>query len=137
MNTLYINYSEGRSGGELCEGEENGPYASHEPIWTTFQINGIYTPETWDNSNWYKEEIQVDFTPNVGMPVYVVIVRYSSGNTFGRVNGCWCIEGVYTSIEEAENIKSKIYDGTFEEYAPWIGYFEYLEYVDIEFFIIR
>lgn len=36
---------------------------------------------------------------------YIVVVRYSSGNTFGNTFGHWHIEGAYQTFEKAENLE--------------------------------
>ena len=71
--------------------------------------------------------------------LYVVYVRYSTGDTFGRTDGCGCIVGVYRTRAKAEKVYKSIEDGTYaidkkgkKTYIPWEGYFERFEGVHME-----
>lgn len=80
--------------------------------------------------------------------VYVVYVRYSTGDTFGHTDGCGTIVGCYRTREQAEKIYKAIEDGTYgtskgkkdwgKDYisTPWIGYFERLEGVHLEVLLV-
>jgi hypothetical protein len=73
-----------------------------------------------------------------GKKVYVVIVRYSTGDTFSRTNGQWLVIGAYLDKEKAEAICKSIEDNTYEEtHQPWQGYFEFLEGVDAHEFTLK
>ena len=129
---LYLNYHESRSGGEICEGQENDPWPSHEDEFTEWSPTHLH--KTGDKAQWMREQIQVDFDPLVGQDVWLVAVRYYTGGTFGRTCGCWSIIGVYEHQGQAEKVKAGIYD---ESYMPacgykcWVGYFEGLEDVEV------
>lgn len=89
----------------------------------------------------------------VGDPVFVVVCKYSSGDTFGRNDGQIEIMDVFATANEAyklidvlENDPSEVkskngryietrfsvdYNGkTYRK--PWVGYFEYLESLTVE-----
>jgi hypothetical protein len=67
--------------------------------------------------------------------VYVVVVTYDTGGTFSTVYDERGIEGVYFSAKEAEEIKTTIYNKTYNEkygkFCFWEGYFEKLKNVEI------
>lgn len=76
--------------------------------------------------------------------VYVVVVRYDSGDTFTQTIGNGYIEGAYTRLDYATKLKGLIEksDGSYEkhkaakigrpvQFVPWIGYFESLNNVEI------
>ena len=71
------------------------------------------------------------------MEVYVVIVRYTTGDSFGITHGAWCVEGVYAEKDEANKVYKSILDNTYEGYKEWEGYFEHLESAQVETFKIK
>ncbi|KKL77081.1 hypothetical protein LCGC14_2038470 [marine sediment metagenome] len=86
----------------------------------------------------------IDFNPEDIQHIYMVVVRYESGDSFGRSYGNWKIVGVYKNVEDAQEILDKInydekhrYDEDYKkeyekEFRDWDGYFERFENVDIE-----
>jgi len=126
---LYMTYQESTSGGEICEGQENDPWPNHEDGYTEFYP--VRVNKTADKAGWVREPIQVEFNPAVGADVWLVIVRYVTGGTFGRTLGCWHMVGAYECQSEADKVKASIRDGTYQGYKPWTGYFESLEDVEI------
>jgi len=63
--------------------------------------------------------------------LYLVIVRYTDGGTFGCVNGYWKIIDVVQSNKEAEQLKQSVFNNTYSKYKPWKGYFASLDDVEI------
>ena len=130
-NEVFMTYSQSEHGGEICAGQENDPWPSHEDNYFEFD------PETLSTKagSWV-ETIEVDFVPEdyVGKDVYVVVVRYSSGDTFGNSNGHWHVEGAYTDKDKAFEVEAQINNEKYEGYKPWVGYFEGLEHVEIHEF---
>ena len=64
--------------------------------------------------------------------VGLVIVRYSTGNTFGQSCGEWEVIGTYQDLDKADEVVKSIKDDTYDEKYPcWKGYFESLESVDV------
>ena len=79
----------------------------------------------------YYEEFNVDKIPN---NIYVVVVRYNTGDTFGQSIGKGHIEKICTTPKEAYEIKSQIEEDKYsndEGYLQWQGYFEDLESVEV------
>lgn len=135
-NCVYMTYVEDREGGEVCEGEEDLPYPSHEDEETTFDPTGLYL-----NAPAWSETIEVDFDPSsyLGQEIYVVVVRYSTGDTFGRRNGAWKVVGAYVNEEQVVKIEKSIEDGSYNKGhdVPWEGYFESFEGIERHVFTLR
>jgi hypothetical protein len=89
----------------------------------------------------HTHEIEVDWDPKeyVGEPVFLAVVRYSTGSTFGRQNGYWHIEGAYLDCKEAHKTVQDIIADRYSKkgkYTVWKGYFERLEYAEVKSFIL-
>ena len=130
MNRLYLGYSESTTGGGICEGDEEEDWPDYNDSYVDFEPEGLYTKKSHAQCT-----LEVDFDPNnhINDFVYVVIVRYSDGDTFSQTNGNWHIEGVYLTKEEAKSVMSTINREKKKgpEYRPWHGYFASLESVEI------
>ena len=102
---LYLVYDEYTEGGEICEGDEDSEWPNYEPIYHSFEPRALLHDDS--NQSWV-ETINVDFDAKVGSRVYLVIVRYSSGSTFGTSHGHWNIPAVKETYAEAEAIMDAI-----------------------------
>ncbi len=130
---VYLTYTEDRSVGEICAGQENDAWPNYEDIYIEF------SPDTLSiiAGDWV-ETIEVDFDPKdyVGKDVYVLVVRYKDGCTFGHSHGNWYVEGAYTDENEVSKIEDQINKGKYKGDDPWTGYFACLEYVEIHRFTL-
>jgi hypothetical protein len=133
---LYLSYQETRSGGEICEGQENDPWPSHEDEDIEFYPTRIN--KTTDKAQWMKESIPIDFDALEGQDVWVVVVRYGTGGTFGHTNGAWQVMGAFEHQGQAEKLRTSINDDTYVAennygcgYICWKGYFESLQDVEV------
>ncbi len=83
-----------------------------------------------------------------GDTVYAVIVRYSTGDTFGREEGLAICVDVFTDEYRAYGLVKAIRDNgddgdfrfSYEEreyYCSWTGYFEHIEDVLVEKLVVR
>lgn len=136
MRTIYASYVEHKSGGQVCDGDENEKWPNYEPVETDFELKQVSLHKS---QNWYYESIDTDFDVTSGDTVYILVARYSSGDTFGRTNGLFSFIGAYQTKEELNKVVSdlyeenKIYSDRSNKnrkklpYRPWHGYFEYLE----------
>ena len=145
MNKIYMTYRESREGGEVCKGDEDRSYPNHEDNHIEFEPLSLSTKA----GNWV-ESIDVDFNPEtyIGKDLHLVVVRYSSGDTFGSTYGNWTVIGVFTNHEDARKEEKDIRNNTGKwateyknntgkwatEYKPWEGYFERFESVEIDTF---
>ena len=126
---IYLGYSESRSGGGIRPGEEDMAYAQREDSYIDFTPDGLYIKPAGS-----QETIDVDFNPTeyVNENVYMVLVRYRDGDTFGCTHGNWYIEGVYLDAKKAQRISRQISTNKYKgEYLPWEGYFSSLESVEV------
>jgi len=151
--TVYIHkYENYVEGGEICEGQENDSWPSHEPKQYDSGIEKVTLARTGLDYDTFDLVLPKDRT------VWVVSVRYSTGDTFGSSHGHLAIAGVYATKDEAEYVAETIQlaeeenqkgrwgeKPKFDEatkarlkawrqdtrYFPWEGYFESIESVDV------
>jgi len=116
---VYLKYT------EYSIDESNESDFSEE--YTTLSVDGLYKEKP---SCGYYETFEIDDKKR-GTKLYIVVVRYSTGSTFGQSNGCSYFEGIYNTAEEAGAISDSIYKNKYLGYRPWHGYFERLEDVEI------
>lgn len=127
---IYVNYKdEYVSGGETVAGQEGEPWPSHEDTIYHFEP----TNATLSNVSSYHEDLEVSLTEPLPNALWIVYVRYSTGNTFGRSLGHGSIEGAFVTHDEAKARATEIEKGgpSIKGYTPWDGYFERLESVEI------
>ena len=83
---IYLSYRETTEGGGLGEGE-HGPYGSRETEYITFQPLAVFiAPGSGGHS------IEVDFDPEAMTKderIFLVIARYTDGDSFGHSEGNW------------------------------------------------
>lgn len=130
-NELYITYTSYASGGEICEGQEDDEWPCYEDAEIEFSITSCYMSD--ENIDWY-ETINIDFNPKPNQNVFIVTVRYSTGDTFSRTNGQWEIITATQTEQEARQLQEQIENDEYESeygYLPWEGYFEYLQRIEI------
>jgi len=80
-----------------------------------------------------------------GDTVYAVIVRYSTGDTFGREDGQTVCLDVFLDKSRAEELAEaaqradefRMTVNDVEYYVGWVGYFESLEDVSVETLVVR
>jgi hypothetical protein len=148
---VYLTYSEHRSGGDIYEGQEEYDFPDREDSYIDFTPKGLFTKQ----GQW-QETIDVTFNPNkyVDKDIYLVVVRYETGDTFGCTYGAWSVTGAFSSLEEAELMRTiieqddeKVYDAAYKEHEvewpnasswpAWKGYFERLSSVEIYCITLR
>lgn len=136
---VYISYQERRSGGEPLS---NKKWSSRKDTIIDFQLKEASLQEP---SSWYKESFEIE-CQKLPKTVYVVLVRYKDGDTFGNSYGHGYIEGVYLSEDQAQKIVESIREDKyvkkggakkFASYLPWNGYFNRLESVNYHPMMIR
>lgn len=82
----------------------------------------------------------------VGDVCYLVWAQYSTGDTFARDGGQYELLEVYPTREAAEE-RQKVYENLTDSrsddvgqaigYVPWLGYFEYLDFVEVKALVIQ
>lgn len=121
---LYIIYNERRQGGEP---ESDEPYSRRAPTYIDVQFTALLKEQLPDRM-FYHSVIVDDktFKNKIG---YLAVVRYSTGNTFGRTEGAWEVIGCYSSYKKAQKMLDNAINGS--EYKVWEGYFESFERTEI------
>ena len=133
---VYLTYVERRSGGDPID---PGRYSCREDEYIDFEMTGLFYGEPADEAIWV-ETIEVDFDPKkfLGKVLYVVIVRYSDGDTFGTTDGHWKVIGAYKTSKEASEIAKQIDTGKFPgTYHCWEGHFARLTDVYGKGYVLR
>lgn len=138
MTELYLTYSESRSGGDIYPGMENDSWPDYQDEFIDFSPESLYLDEQ-DVSSWRKETIKIDEDVSRGDIVFLVIVRYGDGGTFGRTLGYWQIFGATKDGDKARELSRAIPNGDWKSssilseysYDVWSGYFSSFEGVDV------
>jgi hypothetical protein len=113
------------------------PYSGFRETETYSAVTGVFrkNPETTP----YNEDVEIrDCPESLPFPqkIFLVVVKYTTGSTFGTEHGITFFEGAYILEQNAKEIEEMISNGRYEElkvrYPPWIGYFESLESVYVE-----
>lgn len=139
------------TGGGICEGQEDDSYPSRETEYKDHEVHGVYSEDAKDGRGWscYNESIDVEFDPTPGENVWLVVVTYGDGDTFGSSSGNVCVVGCYNEEAHADSIASDIRADDrdadrdyrrslkksrkerFTGYKAWTGYFNSLEGVEV------
>lgn len=135
---LFLTYEENRSGGQVCAGQEGEEWADHEDEVIEVEFKELVLDEP-PRSYPYPHMILGPEGVKEGDELYLTIVRYYDGGTFGRTCGYWHVHGVHRTAEEAaklaKTVRAKGSDQhSYDQYRPWIGYFAGLEDVEIHKF---
>jgi hypothetical protein len=154
---LILTYRESTSGGEAINPEDS--WSDHEDEYIEFDALKVFLGRE-KTKEWRIEVLYPKFEVKVGDIIHLVVVRYQTGGTFGTSHGNWCIEAVVKTAEEGHAIEKliwedwnhykecsrkhgprkdykPIYKGEQGEYKVWQGYFEGLEGVEVESFVVE
>lgn len=115
------------SGGEPDEPGEQ--WTSHSTEYRGFNVTGVFleSPQrAWDH-----RQILSDIELKAGDEAYVVVVRYSTGDTFSHSTGNGKVLGVHPNKLKAQEEVDLIHSGKHPEHYTWDGYFERLEDVEV------
>ena len=145
---LYIDFTSHSEGGEP---ESDEQYSSRSPEYISLTVNGV----CMNPIESFGEDVATLFTPRKGMQVFLVTVRYTTGDTFGYTSGNYKFVACYDNAEDAYALAKEIEDNSkdnggykysFKPKTPytedelycgsWTGYFEHLECVDVEGFTV-
>jgi hypothetical protein len=148
MPTLYISTTEHSHGGEP---EDDGEWAHHSDVVKSVSFDSVSrNPQGfWGCGSGFEVSPEVYKAEKV----FLVIVRYYDGGTFGRTCGNWKVMGSFLTEQESLDFAESIENGTYEKevkktrkksrsffggpYMPWIGYFSGLEGVEVHCFTIQ
>ena len=123
MYEIYIKYDERYQGGDPLDHDD--PFSGREDLY--IEVEWKHALRSCDGEDWF-ETVEVDFDPHSVDKVFLCVVYYSSGDTFGRSFGNFHIVGAYSTYDDAKEVSRNI-DKL--KYKPWEGYFETLEDVKV------
>jgi hypothetical protein len=159
---MILTYNEHRHGGEAIDPEDK--WTDHEPEYIDWYPGVIYIDEPLVSAKTkagtpFVETVSCSDAVKKGDDIFLLVVRYQTGGTFGLTHGCWEIIGAYKTEDEAKKLGAIIeeddrisklyerenrfktiklepppvrqYNGSNRGYLPWVGYFERLEDVEI------
>ena len=126
---IYICYTEHKSGGNPLDDED---YPNYSDLHIDFRINSVHHRQNRkeDRLPSKREKYEINFNP-MGKEIYIIVVRYDSGDTFSRSFGNWHIDSIYKSDESAVDRQEKIENDKVKGYVEWKGYFRKLEHVEL------
>lgn len=144
MPTMYIHTTSSSEGGEP---ESNEEWCHHSDVVTTVSFNCV-TRNSGSGFWACGDSFEVSQQVFQAEKVFLVIVRYYDGGTFGRTTGLWRIQEAFTTGAEAllfaEKIRSGEYEkeceeksGRYNHYLCWTGYFAGLEDVEVHCFSVK
>lgn len=130
MQYLYVNYE------AMVTGDRESDGATTDLTVVGIHLRGDFA---------VTEQIEVAFKPSLGQMVYLVVVRYEDGDTFGRDHGKYTFCAIFDTAEEATALEKFISANEESDingiipgiktpmhiYAPWTGYFARFTCVEI------
>ena len=136
MPKIYIDYESQSIGGRALG---KGPYADREDEHRDLTVNGLKKSKPqgfWGGIY----SLEVDDALLSCEMLHLVVVRYTTGDSFGKSCGNYEFFGARASRKEALQMKAQIEQeveddkkpGSKVPYRPWIGYLERLERVEID-----
>jgi len=131
---LYVDYSEWRSGGDRLDTSDRWSERSDEHVEVHFK--GIYRNINTDGAPYFYDSHEVAREVFEAEEVILLVVRYDTGDTFGRTYGAWHAEGICLP-NAAERLAHSIENGSYEGYKPWEGYFEGYRGVELHTFKVE
>lgn len=133
---LYLDYVEHRAGGDICAGQEGHEWPDHDDEHMSFTPRALYRKRE-AVPDWLCETIELPDGIDPTTTAFIVVVRYATGNTFGRSYGHWAIDGIYADPVAAAELARKItadeqsHGNLSHGYTPWSGYFDRYETVEV------
>ena len=127
---LYIIYKQAEQSGRAID--PSNRWSSREDGYRQLTVKSIHKTEP--ANCFFFDSIEVDEAVLNSKTVFLVIVRYSDGDTFGTTHGYHYFYSVRTTGEEVEEDKLEISKPSKPGvYRPWDGYFSSLEDIEVEF----
>lgn len=129
---LWLDYDEDRSESGDSDHGDGTPYSGYSRHYIQWNLNGVHRKED-SIEKFFKDSKEVSEETFNSEKVWVVVVRYGDGGTFGHTDGYWDIPLITSSrneaIEKVEFIKQTVKGQVKkpDEYYTWNGYFANLE----------
>lgn len=142
MSKIYLKYKERVIGGEPESDEQwcnySDEYTNVTFLGFSFENTNGMTSTLWATSLDIPESVYKK--AKNGAPLHLVVVRYTTGSTFGTSHGRWVIVHVTDDSRKARDISRVLNNSSGEEvpshcnidtYKFWEGYFERYETCEI------
>lgn len=125
---VYIEYDTHRSGG-IPESDESYCNRSDEVITVNFKRLHRERPA----NRFFYDSIDLPHDDMLKMDhLFLAVVRYSTGDTFGHTRGAWYVAGIAPTYKIAQMmLDEETKPSEPGRYKPWEGYFESLEDTEI------
>lgn len=132
---IYVTYEEGwlRNISDTSGG--GGPFSGYIECENFFNITGAYMSNPSAVTPYYDRVEKIFW--QLPIKVFVILVRYSDGNTFGNTSGYGKIVAAAEYMYEAKEIRDKILKKEWHGYNVWEGYFARLEKVEIKELVVH
>lgn len=133
-----------------------GPYEGYSREWSYYSgVQVRYLPDghgVVGDIGWSTSKIDVDFDVSPGDVVFVVVVVYTTGGTFGQTSGNTQVVAVFNDADKAVRLEEVIrednkknrssfknieFEGMSIYPGSWKGYFESLDDVKVETEVVR
>lgn len=132
---LYVEYKESRTGGLAHNPEDQ--WSSHEDV--DVNVKFIRLHREAPKHIFFYDSVEVSHKKMLELDkLFLAVVRYGTGDTFGHTNGAWYIVGVAPTyqiakamLEEETKPSAAPKKGEWQRYKRWEGYFESLEDTEI------
>jgi hypothetical protein len=126
---VYIEYDETREGGDALEPAER--WTSHTDV--NVDVKFIRLHREMPKNRFFYDSIEL---PNKKMlkmdKLFLAVVRYGTGDTFGHTNGAWYVVGIAPTYKIAEAmLEEETKPSPKGSYKQWEGYFESLDGTEI------
>lgn len=124
---VYVTFDEDRYGGEPLTDED---WSDRAPGYIEVSFKALWREKPSSMFGFTSYEVdpkKVDLSSDF---LWLSVIRYSDGDTFGTTSGYWTIVGLSNSSAEAQE-KIKLALSSKDGYKPWVGYFS--NYDDAEF----
>lgn len=133
---IFVEYNEHREGGEDLSDEE---WSQRADTIVTVDFKNLYREPPKDRFYYDSVVIPDNHSAMLKMKkLFLAVVRYSTGDTFGHTIGMWHIVGLAPTFEIAQAMVKEAIEpspepkkGQYRHYKPWEGYFESLEDTEI------
>lgn len=129
---LFIEYNSYEEGGDAIDPDDRWSCRTDHVI----EVDFIRLHRQQPAHRFFYDSIEV---PNEKMmemdKLFLAVVRYSTGDTFGHTTGAWSVVGVAPTYQIAslmlEEALKPAKEGDYKNYKPWEGYFESFERTEI------
>lgn len=120
---LYIEYNRHENGGDAIDPDDRWSSRTERNITVDF----IRLHRQQPTNRFFYDSVEVSNEKMLECEkLFLVVVRYGTGDTFGHTNGAWHVVGVAPTYQIANlMLEEALKPGT--GYKPWEGYFESYE----------